>query len=453
MALGRQHLRSRLRGFHVLAALIILTGVYVRVADPILSPVTLREGRGGMADSVTYLLLASNLAAGNGFSVDRQPPYRAYTTRGPLYPAFLASILLVTGEDYVAIRVVQGLLGLLTAALGFLAFAKLRPRFHPASGLAVLAIVFLSPSIHLLDGEILSESLAAFFLTAAVFAVVCAGPRRAGLTASGLCLGLLMLTRPEYLLFPVALALVIAILRVPRWKILLPCLLVASALVVLPWSIRNYRASGRLIPISDGVLGCGVLLGLAWTPDNFAGWGVFAPESFSSEKVSERATRLWRRYFFHFNRDSHEVRKADRAMLALALSEYRKRPELLPRRAAEHVLSLWRIRPIRLHILDPPGVFSWALLIFGTGGLLLGNPSERLPRMVLFLPALYVTALVTPFLADWRYSVPALPSLAALSGLAFESAIRHSAGKFPAEPPAKGTLADTRAGVHHDAPV
>jgi 4-amino-4-deoxy-L-arabinose transferase-like glycosyltransferase len=433
MPVGEQRLRSRSRGFHALAALIVLAGLYVRVADPILAPVTLRDGRGGMADSVTYLLLAGNLAAGNGFSVDPQPPYRSYTTRAPLYPAFLASILLVAGEDYVAIRVVQGLLGVATAALGFLAFAKLRPRFHAASGLAVLALLFLDPSIHLLDGEILSESLAAFFMTAAVFAAVRAGPRPAGLAAAGLCLGLLMLTRPEHLFFPVALALVLAILRAPRWKLLLPCLLVASALVILPWSIRNYRASERLIPISDGVLGCGVLLGLAWTPDNFAGWGVFEPESFSSEEASKQATRLWHRYFFHFNRDSNAVREADRAMLTLAVSEYRKRPELLPRRAAEHVLSLWRIQPIRLHNLDPPGVFSWGLLILGIGGLLLGNPRERLPRTILFLPALYVTAVVVPFLADWRYAVPALPSLVALSGLALEDAIRHSADKFPSK--------------------
>jgi hypothetical protein len=443
MAIGEHRLRSRSRGFYALAALIVLAGLYVRVADPILSPVTSRDGRGGMADSVTYLLLANNLAAGNGFSVDRQPPYRGYTTRAPLYPAFLASILLVTGEDYVAIRVVQGLLGVVTAALGFLAFAKLRPGFHAVSGLAVLALGFLCPSVYLLDGEILSESLAAFFMTAAVFAVVCAGSRPVGLTAAGLCLGLLMLTRPEYLLFPVALALVLAILRAPRWKLLLPCVLVASALVVLPWSIRNYHTSERLIPISDGVLGCGLLLGLAWTPDNFAGWGVFAPESFSSEETSRRATRLWRRHFFHFDRDSHAVREADRAMLALALSEYGKRPDLLPRRAAEHVLSLWRIQPIRLHTLDPPGVFSWGLLILGIAGLLLGQPRERLPRMVLFLPALYVTAVVTPFLADWRYAVPAMPSLIALSGLALEDAIRRSAGRASgrgsqADPPAGG---------------
>jgi hypothetical protein len=318
---------------------------------------------------------------------------------------------------------------MLTVTLGFLAFAKLRPRFHAASGLALLALLFLAPSIHLLDGEILSESLAAFFMTAGIFAVVCAGSRPVGLAAAGLCLGLLMLTRPEYLLFPVALALVLAILRAPRWKILLPCVLVAAALVVLPWSIRNYRTSERVIPVSDGVLGCGLLLGLAWTPDNFAGWGVFAPGSLSSEKASKQATRLWRRYFFHFNRDSRAVRETDRAMLALALSEYRKRPHLLPRRAVEHVLSLWRIKSIRLHALNPPGVFSWGLLILGIGGLLLGKRRERLPRTILFLPTLYVTAVVTPFLADWRYAVPALPSLVALSGLALEDAIRHSAGR------------------------
>ena len=442
MAVGEQRLRSRSRGFHALAALIVLAGLYVRVADPILSPVTFRDGRGGMADSVTYLLLANNLAAGNGFSVDQQPPYRGYTTRAPLYPAFLASILLVTGEDYVAIRVVQGLLGVVTAALGFLAFAKLRPGFHAASGLAVLALVFLAPSVHLLDGEILSESLAAFFMTAAVFAVVCAGSRPLGLAAAGLCLGLLMLTRPEYLFFPVALALVLAILRAPRWKVLLPCVLVAAALVVLPWSIRNYRASERLIPISDGVLGCGLLLGLAWTPGNFAGWGVFTPESFSSEEASKQATRLWRRHFFHFNRDSQAVREADRAMLELALSEYGKRPDLLPRRAAEHVLSLWQIQPIRLHTLDPPGVFSWGLLILGIGGLMLGKPRERLPRMILCLPALYVTAVVTPFLADWRYAMPALPSLVARSGLTLEDAIRRLSG----ERPNRGAQADLPTG-------
>ena len=73
------------------------------------------------------------------------------------------------------------------------------------------------------------------------------------------------------------------------------------------------------------------------------------------------------------------------------------------------------------------------LLILGIGGLLLGNRRERLPRTILFLPALYVTAVVIPFLADWRYAVPALPSLVALCGLALDDAIRHFAGQSPDE--------------------
>ena len=72
MAVGEHRLRSRRRGFHALAALIVLAGFYLRVADTILAPVTLRDGRGGMANSVTYLLLAGNLADGNGFSVDEK---------------------------------------------------------------------------------------------------------------------------------------------------------------------------------------------------------------------------------------------------------------------------------------------------------------------------------------------------------------------------------------------
>jgi hypothetical protein len=66
--------------------------------------------------------------------------------------------------------------------------------------------------------------------------------------------------------------------------------------------------------------------------------------------------------------------------------------------------------------------------------------------MILFLPALYVTAVATPFLADWRYAVPALPSLVALSGLALEDAIRHSVGRFPGEFPSRGTQADPPVG-------
>ena len=45
-------------------------------------------------------------------------------------------------------------------------------------------------------------------------------------------------------------------------------------------------------------------------------------------------------------------------------------------------------------------------------------------------------------LADWRYAVPALPSLVALSGLTFEDAIR----RFSGAPLNRGAQADLPAG-------
>jgi len=65
-------------------------------------------------DGLEYDLLARNLLAGAGYTLDGLPTAH----RTPVYPAFLALVYALFGHAYAAVRIAQAILGGITAVLG-----------------------------------------------------------------------------------------------------------------------------------------------------------------------------------------------------------------------------------------------------------------------------------------------------------------------------------------------
>src|SRR5437763_16081597 len=72
-------------------------------------------------DSVEYVQLARNLAAGRGFSQAAGPPYDADVRRTPVYPSILAVLFAIPGTGVRA----AALTGILISALTVVATARL----------------------------------------------------------------------------------------------------------------------------------------------------------------------------------------------------------------------------------------------------------------------------------------------------------------------------------------
>lgn len=119
----------------------------------------------------------------------------------PGYPLFIALVHSVVPDLELAGRLVSVLFGTLLIGLAFFLGKKVLKDDGKAVWLSFL--VAFHPYLVRYSGEVLSESLAIFLFTLAIFSFYMAWQENGSIFAvlSGLCLALTYLTRPEYLIF------------------------------------------------------------------------------------------------------------------------------------------------------------------------------------------------------------------------------------------------------------
>ncbi|MEI6500803.1 MAG: glycosyltransferase family 39 protein [Armatimonadota bacterium] len=205
-------------------------------------------------DSDRYQRIAINLADGNGYSASEAAPYQPDLLRVPLYPKFIATVIRLAGPNWTAVRLVQALLMSFLVPLGWLIAARC---FDRTTALVTAFAVACYPTYWLYAGQLLSDGVAAVVTAVAAVALI-RSLRDKGLIWSllaGLAGGLMCLIKPVMLLFP-AVALIAYVvgadttprLAVRRWAVYV----LTFALTVMPWTIRNYAVSGKLIPMTAG---------------------------------------------------------------------------------------------------------------------------------------------------------------------------------------------------------
>jgi 4-amino-4-deoxy-L-arabinose transferase-like glycosyltransferase len=200
-------------------------------------------GSGQFDDPDNYLPLARSLAAGQGLALSGRPT--AY--RPPLYPIVLAPLAMLPGDRaIVGIALFHLALGAATAGLTALAARRWgldRPR-----ALAAAAIVALDPVLVWQSRSIMTETLTAFLLTAALGALTLPGWR--GPALGGALSGLGGLSRPS-VLPGAALTIVAALVARPgsgRERLARGVAMALSLGVVLaPWVVRNALVIGEPI--------------------------------------------------------------------------------------------------------------------------------------------------------------------------------------------------------------
>ena len=244
-----------------LVATILIAAVVLRVAEVQRTDSTYRP----VNDAGTYLTLASEIAHTGDYSLSHRPGSGAGGTRGPSayfapgYPYFLALVDLIDGHAVRRdgaihpARISQAVLGTTTVALTGLVALEL---FGPLAGLIALIIAAVYPVGIELAGTLVAENLLAPLVLAAVYAALrvrrASAPVRAygWIAGAGVLTGLATLTHENAALMLVPLIAAVWAAR-PR-SLLAPALLVvATALTILPWTLRNQAVMHRFIPISD----------------------------------------------------------------------------------------------------------------------------------------------------------------------------------------------------------
>lgn len=243
---------------------------------------------GGMTDE--WHPLAANLAVYGVLGMEEEP----WILRPPGYPAFVALLLKASGPPPVstwawraqARPLVYAAHAVVMAAAATLLFAWLSGWLRPGLALGAAVLFGLSPLTVAWVGMLHYTALHLLGLVAAMWALQRAflepeKGRRMLLT--GALVGLVTLVRPVTLLLP-AFALVALLLRARgSWRPALrstALLALGMALVILPWTARNYAVSGRFVPVN---LQAGVVAWAAtekplpWDPDHYL-WFEVGPE-------------------------------------------------------------------------------------------------------------------------------------------------------------------------------
>jgi 4-amino-4-deoxy-L-arabinose transferase-like glycosyltransferase len=205
-------------------------------------------------DSKRFLQQAEWLAAGEGYLGKEIWTFsgtgvRSETSLPPGYPVFLAATMLLTGSGdrfLLAVRIVQILMALATC---YLIYFAIRPR---STKLALLAFLVLSISFSTVytPRMIMSETLSAFVIGLLCWLISRMETRGAGalsaVTQGALCVASLLIA-------PATIVLACGLWCYSFWRQRrqwnnLALMTTGSLLLMVPWQIHCYRATGHIQP-------------------------------------------------------------------------------------------------------------------------------------------------------------------------------------------------------------
>ncbi|HTO92818.1 MAG TPA: glycosyltransferase family 39 protein [Bacteroidota bacterium] len=193
--------------------------------------------------------LSSNLASGLGFVYTSHGRLEPAFDRGPVYPAVVAGIIIVTGSrSFVPVQLFQSILHGATCFLVFLIAVRLMAR---RAALIAECLAAIHPMLLWYTPRVWIETTHTFLVTLALLLLMMLWERPSpsrGI-AAGAAIGITALAKSVILPFAAVAALLLIIDGGRKYLPAAGALLVTAFLLVVPWSIRNYAESGRLIPV------------------------------------------------------------------------------------------------------------------------------------------------------------------------------------------------------------
>ena len=372
-------------------------------------------------DEGVYLSLARNIAEHGVFGVGAEP----HAGHPPALPAFLAFFYALGGAG-----AARGAFAALAASIPFLLYGYARRHFGPRAAALAGGAAALYPIYVYWSGIMMTESLIAVLLLAAVWATeeLRSSPRSAAAYAgAGVLWGLAALTRSQVIPLPWLLAPLL--LRAHGWRAALrPVALMLCVAAAFPgaWSLRNHQRFG------------------VWAQDTHAGYTLIIRVMFyeaDHEDTGLAHRSLARTDIYRKAMAMGDVER-DRYFAAEALRYIRENPATYARHCVGNFFEFWRLYP---RTDKTVGVVPSALLgkkravfvvlalltepLFVLGGLvgLFLGLRAGLPVAV---PAVVVgfTALVhTLVIAQMRYRVGVMAFVILFAALAAQEAYRRFA--------------------------
>ncbi len=386
-----------------------------------------------LPDPTLYEGIAANLASGNGYTFDIEPPYRPEITRTPFLPFVISLLYRVIGRNPDAVLWMNAIFISFAAGLAyFLALRLFKDRVMAVTGTAILV---LTPPFTGSANNILTEPLA-MLQTVAAALLLLGWKERSKSSRSvlhGLLLGILLATfilnrSSVIVMVLVAAVYVVAIALNKRWKNW-PAWLTAGAfsmalsLPVLAWSARN------------------AAIGLAFSP---APIGLYASRVFDIKRYSKPVFDPYNQvtpavndeYFLHW-----QLRYGPEELIALEKENKRwfeqwrvENGDQILTSLPKRFLGLFSF--FRTTIYPPwPNKMDWIMRIIMRGmsrvlwilaltGFLIER-HNRAAKYIFLIPILSILAIHLPTVCHERYVFPLFPVHMPFVGVAIVALIKY----------------------------
>lgn len=368
---------------------------------------------------------------------DKQPTVE----RGPVYPAFVALTLAVTGEWYPqCVQAGQCVLFALQCLLVFwIAETLWSRRAALIAGLAAACQPYLVWYLSRLRLEIPTMFLFTCLVAATLHFAGRPSPKRAVLL--GLTLGVAALCRGTLLSVAVIIPILLGIMMTKKagarfaW-----CALCVALLVVLPWTLRNWRLTHTFIPVHvlAGVnmqIGDVIIDNYSRAPFSFDTLWSFG-EKAVVRKQADNVPEYAKRWQWETARD--------RFYVADSLARYRKDPGFLARKLALGSVLFWvlgesKSKSLLISVLDLP-----VLLLFVLSAIsIVRSDGPRSARLIPVVAVALVYLLHLPVVAYARYSVILIPVMLAYAAGPLDSVLSRNARTARGETRAQRAREDT----------
>lgn len=437
------------------AFLIFLVALLFRLQSYYAAPEKIRGGMGPFGDTIIYQKLAYNLYKGNGFSAQRADyvfgrpeaaiEFKPAITRAPVYPFFMSLVFALWGDpeamkspatwyvNWDRIRYVQCFFDSTICILFFFLMQVLYPRKPLLPHLASVLYCF-SLYNQYYTRELLTESLATFLMTL-FFALLCLAVIRQKawiLYPTGLMLGILILCKQELIVFLLLVGVIPSIPKVSKKNMVAGCLIISGALtVILPWTLRNYMTTGKLIPVAAGSIGFSLFVGTFEGDYGRRGWGKLPKEIFSNEEEHKNAEKLIEHVVYEQNQGSLKMKDYDDHLFSMALDRILTHPFSQTLTWLKNFPRLWYQNYFNRYYRSEPGNLLFIFyLIFLITAFLLSSKSDRKPLILITCIFAFHSLIYLPLHIEARYSVPVIPLLNLACAIGLWQFLRFIVNRF-----------------------
>jgi 4-amino-4-deoxy-L-arabinose transferase-like glycosyltransferase len=370
-------------------------------------------------DLYQFAELGQNIAHGNGFRFNDGPPT---IRRAPLYPAVIALLYAIFGAKPSVIQIFQAMLA---AGTTLLAFEIGRRVFNLRTGLLAAVATALHPMVLRYVPDIQVETFLTFLYTLAIYWSVRLVER--GTFLRGLWFGLSCAAAAmvKAVALPYPAFFIVAYLlwqysnsaetskTLPAWRAVAG-LLVAMALVILPWTYRNYTVTGRFVLVSGNASG-ELLRGYVFAQSRYYLLQGRAYEDGENE-ANEMQIQLFRSQGLIWQRDEAET---ERVQNTAALQKITSSPSAYLKKCFIAFFMFWYVVTSKVNSLLIGGLAlgGWILAFIG----MFSARGKAHQFWLLILPIVSLNLICAAILALGRYSAPCIPSLMILAAFGVNS--------------------------------